>query len=105
MAPDSYRHAAADDRFFPDGSTGLDYSALFSEGPCTLGLYGYDFSQALAKDVPPQVGICIGIFGEDSHGYGMDYILCRPGDPSPSEAYYSIAGQMEGYGALYQRIR
>lgn len=103
MAPDSYRHAAADDRFFPDGSTGLDYSALFSEGPCTLGLYGYDFSQALAKDVPPQVGICIGIFGEDSHGYGMDYILCRPGDPSPSEEYYSIAGQMEGYGTLYQR--
>ena len=103
MAPDSYRHAAADDRFFPDGSTGLDYSALFSEGPCTLGLYGYDFSQALAKDVPPQVGICIGIFGEDSHGYGMDYILCRPGDPSPSPEYYSVSGQMEGYGTLYER--
>lgn len=104
MAPDSYRHAAADDRFFPDDSTGLDYSALFSQEPCTLGLYGYDFSLALARDVPPQVGICIGIFGEDSHGYGMDYILCRDGDPSPSGEYYRFAGQMEGYGTLYKRI-
>ena len=105
MAPDSYRHAAADDRFFPDSSTGLDYSALFTEEPCTLGLYGYDFTQALAKDVPPQVGICIGIFGEDSHGYGMDYILCREGDPIPSQEYYSLSGQMEGYGTLYKRTR
>lgn len=105
MAPDSYRHVAADDRFFPDTSTGLDYSELFPETPCTLGLYGYDYSQALARDVPPQVGICIGIFEEDSHGYGMDYILCRPGDPSPSPEYYSLSGQMEGYGLLYKRNR
>ena len=104
MAPDSYRHAAADDRFFPDESTGLDYSQLFPEEPCTLGLYGYDYSQALARDVPPQVGICIGIFGGNSHGYGMDYILCRPGDPSPSPEFYTASGQMEGYGTLYERI-
>lgn len=103
MAPESYRHAAADDRFFPDTSTGLDYSQLFPEGPCTLGLYGYDYSQALAKDVPPQVGICIGIFGEDTHGYGMDYILSRAGDPIPAAEYYSSAGEMEGYGTLYKR--
>lgn len=102
MAPESYAHVAQDPRFFPDESTGIDYSGLFSEEPCTLGLYGYDFSQALAKDVPPHVGICIGIFGEDSHGYNMDYILCRPCDPSPSDEYYSLSGEMEGYGTLYK---
>ena len=103
MAPDSYRHVAQDPRFFPDESTGLDYSALFSPEPCTLGLYVYEISQALAKDLPPHVGVCIGLFGEDSHGYNMDYILCRPGDPSPSADYYSPAGEMEGYGMLYKR--
>lgn len=103
MAPDSYRHAAQDDRFFDTGRTGADYSQLFSSEPCTLGLYGDTYPLSLAMDVPPQVGISSGLYDDRPDCFGVDYVLSRPGDPSPSEAYYSIAGQMEGYGTLYQR--
>lgn len=103
MAPDSYRHAAQDDRFFDTGRTGADYSQLFSSEPCTLGLYGDTYPLSLAMDVPPQVGISSGLYDDRPDCFGVDYVLSRPGDPSPSEEYYSIAGQMEGYGTLYQR--
>lgn len=104
MAPEAFSHVASDPRFFPDESTGLDYSQLFGDEPCTLGLYGTEYDLALMKDVPPNVGICGGIYEEDTHGYGMDYILSRPGDPSPSPDYYEFAGSMEGYGDVYRRL-
>ena len=103
MAPDSYRHAAQDDRFFDTGRTGADYSQLFGSEPCTLGLYGDTYPLSLAMDVPPQVGISAGLYDDIPDCRGMDYVLSRAGDPSPSEEYYSIAGQMEGYGTLYKR--
>lgn len=104
MAPEAYSHVASDPRFYPDESTGLDYSQLFGEESCTLGLYGSDYDLALMKDVPPNVGICGGIYEENTHGYGMDYILSRPGDPVPSSEYYEYYGPMEGYGELYRRL-
>lgn len=104
MAPEAYSHVAQDPRFFPDESTGLDYSELFGDEPCTLGLYGTEYDLALMKDVPPNVGICGGIYDENTHGYGMDYILSRPNDPVPSPNYYEFYGSMEGYGDIYRRI-
>lgn len=103
MAPDSYIHAAQDDRFFDTGRTGADYSQLFSSEPCTLGLYGDTYPLALAMDVPPQVGISSGLYDDMPDCRGMDYVLVRPGDPSPSDEYYSLSGEMEGYGSLYKR--
>ena len=105
MAPDSYRHAAHDDRFFDTGRTGADYSQLFRSEPCTLGLYGDTYPLSLAMDVPPQVGISSGLYDDRPDCFGMDYVLSCDGDPSPSPEYYSIAGQMEGYGTLYKKIR
>lgn len=104
MAPEAYSHVSQDPRFFPDESTGLDYSQIFGDQPCTLGLYGTDYDLALMKDVPPNVGICGGIYEEDTHGYGMDYILSRPGDPIPSTEYYELCGSMEAYGDVYRRL-
>ena len=103
MAPDSYRHAAQDDRFFDTGRTGADYSQLFCSEPCTLGLYGDTYPLSLAMDVPPQVGISSGLYDDRPDCFGVDYVLSRPGDPSPSPEYYSVSGQMEGYGTLYKR--
>ena len=103
MAPDSYRHAAQDDRFFDTGRTGADYSQLFGSEPCTLGLYGDTYPLSLAMDVPPQVGISSGLYDDRPDCYGMDYVLSRAGDPIPSGDYYSPVGQMEGYGILYKR--
>ena len=57
MAPESYGHVAQDPRFYPDESTGLDYSELFGDEACTLGLYGTAYDLALMKDVPANVGI------------------------------------------------
>lgn len=103
MAPDSYRHAAQDDRFFDTGCTGADYSQLFGSEPCTLGLYGDTYPLSLAMDVPPQVGISSGLYDDSPDCHGMDYVLSRAGDPIPSGEYYSPAGEMEGYGILYKR--
>ena len=104
MAPESYGHVAQDPRFYPDESTGLDYSELFGDEACTLGLYGTAYDLALMKDVPANVGICGGIYEENTHGYGMDYILSLPGDPAPSPEYYEYYAPMEGYGDLYRRL-
>ena len=104
MAPEAYRHVAQDPRFYPDESTGLDYSELFGDEACTLGLYGTAYELALMKDVPANVGICGGIYEENTHGYGMDYILSLPGDPTPSPEYYQHYATMEGYGELYRRL-
>lgn len=103
MAPNSYRHAAQDDRFFDTGRTGADYSQLFCSEPCTLGLYGDTYPLSLAMDVPPQVGISSGLYEDRPDCYGMDYVLSRAGDPIPSEEYFSPVGEMEGYGMLYKR--
>ena len=103
MAPDSYRHVAQDKRFFDTGRTNADYSQLFRSEPCTLGLYGDTYPLSLAMDVPPQVGISSGLYDDSPNCRGMDYVLSRPGDPSPSGEYYSPVGEMEGYGMLYQR--
>ena len=103
MAPDSYSHVAQDNRFFDTGRTGADYSQLFGSEPCTLGLYGDTYPLSLAMDVPPQVGISAGLYDGIPDCRGMDYVLSRSGDPSPSGEYYSLVGEMEGYGMLYQR--
>lgn len=104
MAPSAYLHVAGDNRFFDTGLTGLDYSCLFDSEPCTLALYGDSYPLALAMSVPPQVGVSSGLYDGYDLSCGIDYILCRPGDPVPPPESYALSGQMEGYGTLYKRI-